>query len=156
MSADRIEREIDIDAPIEVVWEVVTSPRHITGWFVDAAELELRPSGAGRFSWDEKATNRAAVVNVRVETVDPPHRFAFRWDFPTGAMPDETNAPLVEFALEEHGGGTRVTIVESGLATISRSDEARAAYFDDHAKGWPQIGARLRAYAASQAGAVAT
>jgi uncharacterized protein YndB with AHSA1/START domain len=42
---DRIEREIVIDAPVDVVWAVVTEPELISGWLSDSVELDLRPDG---------------------------------------------------------------------------------------------------------------
>jgi uncharacterized protein YndB with AHSA1/START domain len=36
-----IEREIRIQAPIEVVWSIVTEPQHITRWLSESAELDL-------------------------------------------------------------------------------------------------------------------
>lgn len=150
MAADRIEREIEIDAPIDVVWTVITEPEHITGWFTDSAELEARPGGEGRFGWEVKATNRKRVVNLRVERLDPPHFFSFRWDYPDGDDPTEKNAPLVEFSLEERGGSTRLRLVESGLEKIARSEEAKETYFAEHTRGWATIVERLRDYAPTQ------
>jgi len=155
MAADRIEREIDIDAPIDVVWKVITEPEHITGWFSDAVELDVRPGGDGRFGWDAKATTREMVVNLRVERLDPPHFFSFRWDYPDGDDPTETNAPLVEFSLEARGETTRLRLVESGLEAIVRSDDEKETYFAEHTSGWAQIAERLRAYAPQQRSIVA-
>ena len=155
MPADRIEREIDIDAPIEVVWTVITEPEHINGWFTDSAELEVRPGAEGRFGWEAGATNRKMAVNVRVERVDPPHFFSFRWEYPDGDEPTEANAPLVEFSLEARGDSTRLRLVESGLEKIARSDEEREAYFASHSNGWARIAERLRDYAPKQRSSVA-
>src|SRR5450755_1925426 len=136
MPADRIEREIDIDAPIDVVWAVITEPAHITGWFTDSAELDVRPGGEGRFGWSVRATSREMVVNLRVERLEPPHFFSFRWDYPDGDEPTETNAPLVEFSLESRGTSTRLRLVESGIAKLDRSDEEKETYFTEHTHGW--------------------
>ena len=155
MPADRIEREIDIDAPIAVVWAVITEPEHITGWFTDSAELDARPGGEGRFGWDAKGTSREMVVNLRVERLDPPHFFSFRWDYPDGDDPTETNAPLVEFSLEAQGGSTRLRLVESGLENVARSAEEKETYFAEHTSGWTQIAERLRDYAPKQRSIVA-
>ena len=152
LAADRIEREIDIDAPIEVVWKVITEPEHITDWFTDSAELDARPGGEGRFGW---ATNRRTVVNLRVERLDPPRFFSFRWQHPDGDDPDETNAPLVEFSLEARGDSTRLRLVESGIDTLARSDEERQTYFTEHTNGWAVIVERLREYAPTQRSSVA-
>jgi uncharacterized protein YndB with AHSA1/START domain len=155
MPADRIEREIDIDAPIDVVWTVITEPEHITGWFTDSVDLEVRPGTEGRFGWDGKATGRAMTVNLRVERLEPPHFFSFRWNYPDGAEPGETNAPLVEFSLESRGDTTRLRLVESGLEAVVCSDEARETYFSEHTNGWAQIVERLREYAPTQRSTVA-
>ena len=155
MPADRIEREIDIDAPIDVVWRVITEPEHITGWFTDSVELDVRPGSEGRFGWDAKATNRKVVVNLRVERLDPPHYFSFRWNYPDGDEPSETNAPLVEFRLEGRGDSTRLHLVESGLEAILRSDEEKETFFAEHTLGWATIVERLREYAPTQRGIVA-
>jgi uncharacterized protein YndB with AHSA1/START domain len=150
MPADRIEREIDIDAPIDVVWKVITEPEHITRWFTDSAELDVRQGGEGRFGWDVKATNRKHVVNLRIERLEPPNFFSFRWEYPDGDQPTETNAPLVEFSLEARGDSTRLRLVESGLEAIVRSDEAKTTYFTEHTRGWAVIVERLRDYASTQ------
>lgn len=148
MYEDRIEQELDINAPIDVVWRLITEPDNIAAWFTDTVELDLRPGGLGRFGWTDKATNRAATVNVQVVAVDEPRRFSFRWDFPDGATADERNAPLVEFTLEAVGNSTRLRLVESGLAAVARPEASRAAYYEEHLSGWPQICARLQALAA--------
>lgn len=87
MPADRIEREIDIDAPIDVVWTVITEPEHITGWFTDSVELDVRPGGEGRFGWDVKATSREMVVNLRVERLEPPTSSPSAGTTPTATSP---------------------------------------------------------------------
>ena len=69
-----IEREIVIDAPVEVVWSVVTEPEHISRWFSDSADLDLRPGGRAVLHWNDFGT-----VQGRVERVEPPHFFSFRW-----------------------------------------------------------------------------
>src|SRR5258705_12032457 len=97
MPADRIEREIDIDAPIDVVWTVITEPEHITGWFTHSAELDARPGGEGRFGWDAKATRRTMAVNLRVERLHPPPFFSVRSPYPDRAEHTAQKTPLGEF-----------------------------------------------------------
>jgi uncharacterized protein YndB with AHSA1/START domain len=122
--ANRIEREILIDAPIDVVWAVVTEPEHIRGWFSDAVELELRPGGRLALHWEDHGT-----VDGRVERVEPPRFFSFRW-----AVGDGTT--LVEFSLAAESARTRLTVVETGFAELPGSDEERRAHFDGHTNGW--------------------
>ncbi len=150
MPTDRIEREIDIDAPIEVVWTVITEPEHITDWFTDSADLDTRPGGEGQFGWENRSTNGRTVVNLRVERLEPPHYFSFRWQHPAGEDPTEANAPLVEFSLEARGDSTRLRLVESGIDALARSDEEKETYFTEHSSGWAVIIERLRDYAPTQ------
>ena len=82
--------------------------------------------------------------------MEPPHFFSFRWEYPDGDEPTETNAPLVEFSLEARGDSTRLRLVESGLDGIARSDEAKETYFTEHTRGWATIVERLRDYAPTQ------
>jgi uncharacterized protein YndB with AHSA1/START domain len=144
MTADRIEREITIAAPVERVWSVLTEAEHIGGWFADAgAEIDLRPGGALVMSWEEHGTTRA-----RVEAVEPPHRFAYRWTahHAQGEEPAEGNSTLVEFTLAPEDGATRLRVVESGFAALATTDEQRKANFDDNVGGWKQMLPRIDAY----------
>ena len=51
-----------------------------------------------------------------VERVDPPTRFAFRWNHPAGEEPSPHNSMLVEFTLVPDGSErTRLKVAESGL-----------------------------------------
>jgi len=75
-----IEREVLIEAPAEVVWRTITEPEQVVRWFADRVELDARPGGKGTLVFEHMA-NIAALV---VETVDPPHRFTFRWGHPDG------------------------------------------------------------------------
>jgi uncharacterized protein YndB with AHSA1/START domain len=131
MVPDRIEREILIEAPIEVVWAAVTEPEHISGWFSDSVELDLRPGGEMTLRWDGSHT-----VQGRVERVEPPHFFSFRWIVGQGEDLTEGNATLVEFALAAEGDSTRLTVVESGFAGLAGPDDANQATYDDHRGGW--------------------
>ncbi len=153
MVPDRIEREIVIDAPIEVVWSVVTEPEHIDAWFTDAIELDNTPGGAGTFTWIQSGGKGQVNVAVRVEQVERPRFFSFRWDFPEGEEPTERNAPLVEFTLTPEGERTRLRLVESGISLLDRSDDEKTAYADEHNHGWDSIVAKLAEYAPTQRGA---
>lgn len=136
-----IAQEIVIDAPPELVWGVVTEPEQISQWYTDATELDLRPGGAGAFTWKEHGT-----VPLRVETVDKPSRFAFRWCYPEGAEPKTGNSIRVEFTLTAEGESTRLRVVETELAEVDWPEEQKAGYTEDHAAGWKRHFADLGDY----------
>jgi uncharacterized protein YndB with AHSA1/START domain len=145
-----IEREILIEAPVQTVWGVVTEPDQISRWFSDAAEIDLRPGGEGTLTFEMRATNERATVRLLVETVEPPHTFAFRWDYPAGATAHEGNSIRVEFTLTAEGKNTRLRVTESGFPKLERPEEEKAAYADVHGKGWDIHLANLRDYVSGQ------
>jgi uncharacterized protein YndB with AHSA1/START domain len=146
MTPDTIEREITIAAPVERVWSILTEAHHIAGWFADAgAEIELRPGGALELSWAEHGSTTA-----RVEVVDAPHRFAYRWkahDAGQDEEPGEGNSTLVEFTLTPEGDGTRLRVHESGFASLAYPEERRKANHDDNVGGWAEMTRRAAEYA---------
>jgi uncharacterized protein YndB with AHSA1/START domain len=143
--ADRIEREIVIDAPPSVVWEIVTEAQHLGGWFSDEAEIDLRPGGRMLLTWRGHGTYEGCV-----ETVDPPRVFAFRWQTREGEF-SETNSTLVVMTLEAEQARTRLRVVESGFGTLPWPDAARARYAEENAKGWLIELDELREYVAAVA-----
>lgn len=147
MAGDRIERDVLIAAPIDVVWDVISRPEQIVHWFSDEAELDLRPGGEGVLTFDVKATRRRSTYHLRFEAVEPPRRLAYRWAYPAGEEPRPANSILVEFTLAEEGGGTRLTVVESGLDLVPWPDDEKIGYADSHERGWAKHLERLSAYA---------
>jgi uncharacterized protein YndB with AHSA1/START domain len=147
MAPQRIEREILIHAPVEVVWAVVTEPDHINGWFSDSVELDLRPGGAAAFRWNEYGD-----VQGRVERVEPPRFFSFRWAVHPGADLTEEHSTLVEFSLSAEGELTRLTVVESGFRDLAGLEEERQRHFDGHQRGWELELGELVEYVGQRAG----
>jgi uncharacterized protein YndB with AHSA1/START domain len=146
---DRIETDVLIAAPLARVWELVTEPEHVGRWFGDAgAEIDLRPGGALSLTWREHGT-----VHGRVETVEPPHRFVWRWlsEMGSEAEPTPANSTLTEFTLEAEGDNTRVVVVESGFDTLQVDAAARAAALASNTKGWRLELDELAAYSAGVA-----
>lgn len=141
MVSDRIEREVLIDAPPDVVWAVVTEPEHVARWFSDTAEIDLRPGGEALLTWDEHGTYR-----VRVERVEPPHTFAFRWIRRTGVEPGDGTSTLVVFELVAEGGRTRLRVAETGFADLAWPDDEKADYANQNDQGWARELEELRVY----------
>jgi uncharacterized protein YndB with AHSA1/START domain len=131
VAPDSIDREIVIDAPPQTVWAVITQPEHIAGWFSDAADVDLRPGGKVTLTWEGHGT-----AHGRVEVVEPPRLFAFRWvRWGIGEF-REDNSTLVEFSLHAEGEGTRLRVVESDFGALDASDDDKARYADENRRGW--------------------
>ena len=129
MRIDEIRRELVIAAPIEKVWDALTSPEHLSKWFGDSAEIDLRPGGRARFGWSEFDASSEAIVEI----VDRPVRFSFRWES-LKDTPVEEASTLVEFSLESASEGTRLILVESGFADLP--EDAYDHRFEENSSGW--------------------
>jgi uncharacterized protein YndB with AHSA1/START domain len=150
MVPDRIESEVLIEAPVDVVWSIVTEAEHVGKWFSDSAEIELEPGGKAVLTWEEHGS-----FPGRVEKVEPPRFISFRWARPAGAEPTEGNSTLVEFTLSAEGGGTRLHVVESGFSQLEGTDEEKAEYREGNIQGWDQELGELREYVSKFVGAPA-
>jgi uncharacterized protein YndB with AHSA1/START domain len=133
-----IDRDILIEAPVEVVWRIVTEPDQMSQWFADRVELVVAPGAHGYMRFGDQG---GPVV---VETVDPPVRFSFRWNHPRGEEPVAGNSMLVEFTLTPLGPErTRLRVVESGHELRDWPDAEKERYADEHRNGWVEFLDRL-------------
>lgn len=137
-----IEREIHVDAPPEVVFEVVSSPEHISEWWTDDASFELRPGAVGEFVWGD----RVDVLAMQVVAADPPRLFSFRWCYPDGKVDDSVNSMLVTFELTPAGGGTRIRMVETGFREMGWEVAKLEEQYQEHVTGWNTFIPRLGDY----------
>jgi uncharacterized protein YndB with AHSA1/START domain len=106
-----VAREVVLPAPPARVWEALSDPEKLSGWFGAEASIEVRSRGRARFRWPD-GTERNAVV----ETVEAPRLLVFRW-LPFERIGRGATRPAVpgrvRIALEPHEGGTLLTVVES-------------------------------------------
>ena len=132
-SADRIEREIMIDAPIERVWRLVSEP----GWWIgDGDRSAQQISRDGQLVIvDDPRYGRYQVLPV---SSDAPHHASYRSSLFPGPPPGEGTSTLVEFVLAEQGGGTLLRVIESGFASLAVPAERRAAMVEGNIEGWEQ------------------
>ena len=146
MTADRIEKEIVISAPVERVWAVLTEPELVTGWFSGGspARIDLRPGG---IMWLDHGA--AGTFPARIERVEPPRFFSYRW---ASAYPGEEatdgNSTLVEFTLQPEGGGTRLRLAETGFASLVIPPEREPfSSRESHSAGWAEKVVELARFA---------
>jgi uncharacterized protein YndB with AHSA1/START domain len=94
---DRVERELQLPASPEVVWEAVTGD----GWLAEEVDLELHPGGGARFQTGEDAREGW------VEEAQAPSRLAFWWAV------DGEPATRVELTIEPLQDGCSLRVVET-------------------------------------------
>jgi uncharacterized protein YndB with AHSA1/START domain len=142
---DSIVRSIVVRAPIERVYRAISDPAEFGQWF-SKIEGEWKP---GTYSISDHGPY--GRYRVYVESAEPPTYFAWRgvaygefhmkgFDGDTLAVPNT----LVEFRLEAVDEGTRVTVTESGFASIP--EYARAKSYEDNSGGWDMMVARIKSY----------
>jgi uncharacterized protein YndB with AHSA1/START domain len=146
---DRIEKFVEIAAPVDRVWRALTDHREFGAWFRVALDqpFEQGTLSTGRITapgYEHVAWNAEIVV------IEPMHRFAYRWK-PYAIDPnrDYSDEPttLVEFTLAPAGQGTRLTVVESGFQALP--DDRREEALRSNTGGWEAQMANIEAYVAT-------
>ncbi len=149
MANFEIEREVVIDAPVDVVWRTITEADQISRWFADRVELVAEPGAHGAMYFGDEGEGGPFVVEV----VEPTCRFSFRWNHPAGEEPVAGNSLLVEFTLAAEGvERTRLRVVESGLDLLAWPDAKKERYAGEHNGGWTTFLGRLAGLLAARSG----
>ena len=135
-STDRIEKRVTLRAPRGRVWRALTAAEEFGSWF------RVKLDGA----FTEGATVRGKItipgyehvtMEMQIDRIEPERYFSYRWHpYAVDPTVDYSAEPatLVEFTLEEAGGGTVLTIVESGFDRIPVARRAEAFRMNDN--GW--------------------
>jgi uncharacterized protein YndB with AHSA1/START domain len=125
---DRIEKTIEIKAPVSRVWKALTDHKEFGTWF--RVRLD-GPFVAGQVSRGQ--ITYPGYEHIRweavVQKIEPERLFSFTWHpYAIDPKVDYSGEPptLVEFTLEKTADGTRLRVVESGFDKIPshRRDEA--------------------------------
>lgn len=150
-TTDRIEKEIELRAPIDRVWEALTDHRQFGRWFGVNLELPFIEGRAtrGRITYPgyEHVTMEVTVRSIRPKTL-----FSFSWH-PYAIDPkidySGETPTLVEFRLRPIAIGTHLTVIESGFDTIPahRRDEA----FRMNSGGWEEQVRNIEAHVRGKA-----
>ena len=135
---DRIERTVELTHSPATVWAALTTAGGLSAWFGNDAAIDLRPGGAAQMSFGSEHT-----AEMRVERVEEPAVFGFTWHI-YGLPQDDPRRTYVEFTLAPAGGGTRLTVVESGFAQLP--EDAFRTAFDGNTKGWASELGELATY----------
>ncbi len=146
---DRIEKIVDLAAPVSRVWRAVTDHEEFGRWFrVDLdGPFKVGEISRGRMTYPGHGGLPWEVV---VHRMDHERLFSFSW------VPDavETDTAfsgeskiLVEFRLEPISTGTRLTITESGFRSIP--DPRRAEVMRGNTEGWNEQARNIAAHVES-------
>ena len=133
---DRIEKVVDLAAPVARVWQAITDHKQFGEWFrvrLDQPfEVGVTTTGNITFPGHE----HVKWVSM-TEQMDHERLFAFSWP-PSAVDPDndyDADAKVrVEFRLEPTASGTRLTITESGF--LQFPEAKRLEVLRSNTAGW--------------------
>lgn len=133
---DRIEKRIELKAPLSRVWRALTDHQQFGEWFrvkLDGPFTPGQPS-TGHVTYPGYEHLKWEAV---IQKMEPERLFSFTWHpFAVDPKVDYSKEPstLVEFLLEKTTSGTVLTVTESGFDKIPahRRDEA----FRMNDNGW--------------------
>lgn len=135
-NADRIEKSIELKAPISRVWKALTDHNEFGTWFRVKLEGPFVPGEVSRGQITYPGYEHIRWVAV-VQRMEPERLFSFTWH-PYAIDPNEdyTGEPptLVEFTLEPTAKGTLLRVVESGFDKIPQKRRSEA--FRMNERGW--------------------
>ena len=148
MEQGSIEREVHIEAPPEVVFEVITSPEHIKDWWeTREVTVDASPGGSGELVWGDRANPDSHVEAFTVVDVVPPRLFSFRWVYDDGAVAGPGNSLLVTFEVTPHGAGSVLRLTETGFRERGWEAAVLEAHYQDHLNGWNRFVPRIAEHA---------
>ena len=128
-----VEREVEIAARPETVWQLLVEPERLTRWMGQAAVLDVREGGEYRV---EVVPGQVVVGEYRV--VDSPRRLVHTWGWDVEGNPVLPGTTTVSFELNPRGDGTtHLVLTHSELPTIGAAGS--------HSRGWGHYLDRLLA-----------
>jgi uncharacterized protein YndB with AHSA1/START domain len=146
MGNDRIEKRIELKAPISRVWRALTDYREFGEWFRVQIDGPFVPGqvSRGRVTYPGYEHLQWEAV---IQKMEPERLFSLTWH-PAAIDPqtdysDETPT-LVEFRLEKTQNGTLLTLTESGFDQIPAGRRLEAFRLNDG--GWTEQMKNIETY----------
>jgi uncharacterized protein YndB with AHSA1/START domain len=142
----RINKQIEIAAPVRRVWQALTDSRQFGEWFrvmLEGPFVAGQPV-CGQLTYPGYEHVR---MEVEVKDIEPESYFSYTWHpYAVDPKVDYTSEQptLVEFRLQAAPKGTLLTLTESGFDRLPADRQAQA--FRMNNGGWDQQAKNLEAY----------
>ena len=150
MAENRIEKKIELKAPVSRVWRALTDYREFGEWFRVKLDGPFVPgkTSTGHITWPGYEHLKWEAV---VQDMEPEQYFSYTWH-PYAVDPNvdySTETPtLVEFRLEKTATGTLLIVTESGFEDVP--SERRLEAFRKNEGGWEQQMKNIDTYVAEK------
>jgi uncharacterized protein YndB with AHSA1/START domain len=147
---DRIEKRIELKAPVSRVWRALTDYRQFGEWFRVKLDGPFVPGqvSRGQLTYPGYEHIKWEVV---VQKMEPERLFSFTWH-PYAVDPkkdySKETPTLVEFRLEKTATGTLLLLTESGFDKIPSDRYPDAFRMND--RGWTEQLKSIESYVAKK------
>jgi uncharacterized protein YndB with AHSA1/START domain len=135
---NRIEKRIELKAPVSRVWRALTDYREFGEWFRVKLEGPFMPGQISRGQITHPGYEHVKWEAV-VQKMEPEKLFSFTWH-PYSVDPkidySKETPTLVEFRLEKTAKGTLLVLTESGFDKIP--SDRRLEAFRKNEGGWTE------------------
>ena len=144
--SDRIEKRIELKAPVSRVWRALTDYREFGEWFRVRIDGPFEPGkvSTGQVTYPGYEHLKWEAV---VQKMEPERLFSFTWH-PAAIDPktDYSKEPptLVEFRLEKIPTGTKLVVIESGFEKLP--SDRRLEAFRMNEDGWAEQIKNIESY----------
>jgi uncharacterized protein YndB with AHSA1/START domain len=143
---DRIEKKVELKAPISKVWKAISNPSEFGEWFRVKFETPFIPGQVckGRLTYPGY---EHYPFEITVREMKPEYYFSFNWHpYAVDLERDYSSEKptLVELRLKEVGEATVLSIVESGFEQVPQ--DRREEAFQMNEGGWSQQIENIKAY----------
>ena len=146
----RIEKRIELKAPVSRVWRALTDYREFGEWFRVELDGPFVPGEISRGHITYPGYEYVKWEAV-VQKIEPERLFSFTWH-PYAVDPkkdySKETPTLVEFRLEKTPGGTLLVVTESGFEKIPSERLADALRMNDG--GWAEQMKNIESYVAKK------
>jgi len=145
---NRIEKRIELKAPVSRVWRALTDFREFGEWFRVKLDGPFVPGQVSRGHMTYPGYEHLKWEAI-VQKIEPERLFSFSWH-PYGIDPkvdySKETPTLVEFTLEKTATGALLVLVESGFENIPADRQLKA--FRKNDGGWTQQMKNIEIYVA--------
>src|ERR1700685_4216039 len=147
---DRIEKRIELEAPVARVWRALTDYREFGEWFRVKLEGPFVPGQVSRGQITYPGYEHVKWEAL-VQKMEPERLFSFTWPHPKSLGEDDDQqdysqepTTLVEFRLENTANGTLLVLTESGFDQLPA--DRRLEAFRRNDGGWTEQTKNIEAH----------
>lgn len=128
---DNVKISVKVDAPVEKVWNALTSQDSLRNWYFDIPDF--KPEVGNNFSFYEPGDKKQYHHHCEVIDVIPTEKLKYSWEYPEISK----GKSLVKWELAPENDGTVVTLTHKGIETFHHLGQD--FHHESFEQGWNEI-----------------